>query len=271
MSSVAVSVAGLGVDFARRRDFILGWPGDEEWVEVMWDGRITWIPGRGTVANRKENTRFRWDPAKTEAGEPIPGTVVIFDEFNVNESGNRVMMFNALEYCRGLASNALLMTRGLIILDDVKKLPDVWDKARDLWEASQDQHSEQVLRLELERIARWESKGQPAPPPPNTEEISRAKEHIERRKRHGKLRAFTKADLLKALDVTAPPPDVDGVPPAPAVPQPVAELSPAMDLSRFPAAKPDLAQTEGEYLPDDPEERKKAVVEAVARRAARRR
>jgi len=258
MSSATMSVAGLGVDFERKRQFVIGWPGDEEWIEVCWDGRITWIPGRGTVADTKRNSRFRWPAAKTSSGQPIPGTVCIEDEMAVNDFGTVTKKFDALAYCKGLASQTLLMQRGLIIVDDVTKLPAIWEQARELWEAAEDKNAELILRQELERMARWDSKGQPAPPPPNVAEISRAKEHIERRRETGKIKSFTKDDLLKALNITVPSlPSVPVSLPAAAPPEP-------------PPEPPDLSGVEGSFLPEDPEERKRAALAGVRKNLVRR-
>jgi len=196
-------MAGVGFAFDKPRAFVLAWPGDEEFVAVQWDGLVTFIPGRANVAV-KNTGRWRWDAAKTPSGQPIPGTVVITDMHSVNAAGATTKTFDAHDYCKGLASQHKWMERGLIILDDVSKLPEVFDVALSMWQAAQDVNDESIIREEIERIAQWEKRGQPAPPADQARArlLQTAIQRKAARTKAGDIIMFTKEELLSALEGT---------------------------------------------------------------------
>lgn len=195
---------GLAFNLNRPKEYILAWPGDEPHMQVCWDSRVTFIPGRSATAEQGKG-RWRWPAARTPEGKAIPGTVVIRDEYEHDPlTGTVKKIFDALDYCRGLSTQTPVMMRGLIIMDDVAKLPGLWPEARRLWEEAQDRDADNIVREEMDRINLWKLRGQPAPPPDQAraELITRAMDHLNRRREALKGKSFDVKELEAALERT---------------------------------------------------------------------
>lgn len=213
---------------------ILCWPGDDA-VEVTSTGEVVRVPPRHEVFQTG-----RWRAAELN-GEPLPGTVEIEDMFGVSRDGGRVKTFDAQQFAQLVYdNNQALLDRGFAIVQNASQVPAAQEAGRPKWEEHLAVADEEEIRTEMARRARWESQGQPAPPPSSPKSLAAAVKRQEERQK-GLLRSGISDDALRRAlgqPVQAAPPQ-----PEPPAPQPPVPVSPE------PAAgAPELLVDEAESL-----------------------
>lgn len=228
--------------FQRSQSLIVVWPGDDP-VTPTYDGESIRLPARNEIAVVGKGSPFRHGAVLDAGGNAIPGTVELVDVERENPAtGGTVKDFDAQAWARGIYDvNKPLIDRGLRVVMDVSEIPAAMAEGRPLWEKAEIRSAEATIREELERMAYWEKKGQPAPESSSHEAVMKARAflasvHLKRKD------AFNKNDLLSALgDAPAPAaaPQTIPAPVAPPVPAPARTEDDIAAASRalFKAAK----------------------------------
>lgn len=181
----------------RANTYILMWGGDNPFT-VTSLGQPVVLPPHDQVAVGREG-RYRFSSAVDSDGQPIPGTVVLTDEMSQPGTG-QVLSLDARRWVDMLETNQpKLFESGFEIVDTPDLVEEKRAAVREAYEIAQDKAADDVIRAELARREKWETKGQPAPPPQNANEIQWAMDLKKRNRTRNAQKLAPRADLLAAL------------------------------------------------------------------------
>lgn len=161
---------------------ILVWAGEEPLV-IGYDGDEIRLPARTEIAQKGNQSQYRFESAQTKAGHFIPGTVLLTDLFRTTEQGGYEKTFDVNKLCEYLERDRQdLFARGFAIVSDSEDVtPLMREQLIPAWEASQDERARQVIATELERRKRLEAKGNPITPGSSEHHVLWAFKHMAKR------------------------------------------------------------------------------------------
>jgi len=177
---------------------ILVWSGDER-EQLRYDGKPILLPAHNETAQIGKGHPFRFESARDGKDRLIPGTLLVTDVVVDTPSGGVKKVFDVGEFCEFLERDKThLFERGLEIVGKPDQVQAAMEAARPMWERSQDARAQQILSTEMERISKYEEKGQPAPEGSNAERVAWAISHLQQR-RTADVARFGKDDLAAVL------------------------------------------------------------------------
>jgi len=193
---------------SKPQEYILVWAGLDR-SKVQYSGEVVNIPARDEVADPDEQgSIFRFGSAQDKAGNSIPGTIVLVDIKHIdNETGGEVLSFDAKEFAKGIYSNGpnhRLFDQGLEIVDSVEDVAKAKAENHPKWIKSKVFNAENTVREELDRLAYWEKRGQPAPVSSSSDAVRDAIAFLAEYRKSSKD-VFSKAQLHEALGVSETP------------------------------------------------------------------
>ena len=176
---------------------ILVWAGDER-EQLKYDGVPLILPAWNETAKLGPTHPFRFEGAKDSQERLIPGTILVTDIINRTPEGGVVKTFDVGEFCDFLERDKEhYFKRGLEIVTEVADISAAMATARPVWEKSQVTRAQQILSAEMDRIARYDAKGQPAPEGSNAGRVAWAIAHL--RGQAPDKAKFGKEELAKVL------------------------------------------------------------------------
>jgi len=184
---------------------ILVWAGDER-KQLKYDGKPILLPAYNETAKVGPSHPFRFESVRNSQDTLIPGTLEVKDIIQRTPEGGVTKVFDVGDFCDFLERDReRLFESGLEIVSAWQDVPAAMQAARPVWEKSQDARAQQILTTEMDRIARFEAKGQPAPEGSNAERVAWAISHLQKRKAADVAR-FGKEDIAAVLQGQYLPP-----------------------------------------------------------------
>ncbi len=176
---------------------ILVWAGDQR-GQLKYDGSPFLLPAWNETAKKGPLQPFRFEGAKDGKDRLVPGTILVTDIINRTPEGGIIKTFDVGDFCDFLERDrGYLFDRGLNIVTDVGDVGAAMAEARPAWENSQVSRAQQILTSEMDRIQRYEAKGQPAPEGSNAQNVGWAISLLQTRAPD--QARFGKEDLAKVL------------------------------------------------------------------------
>lgn len=148
--------------------YIAVWPGDD-YVTLCYDGQPITLPPRNVVADATtKGSKFRFGPAKTAEGKPIPGTVLLETDINPDPTTRGLRTeFDATAWVDGLMGvngmsgvGGAFEKRGFTVVDDAEDVPAAHRDGRVKWEAVERERCLAVLDQETVRRKAMSDRGQ---------------------------------------------------------------------------------------------------------------
>jgi hypothetical protein len=160
---------------------ILVWAGEDP-LRLRYDGRHILLPPRNETATTGKGKPYAFESAKDGRDRHIPGTLKVTDVILSTPEGGFTKTFDVGQFCEFLERDrAYLFERGLEIVTDPKDVEPAREAALPGYERSQDARAQQILSTELDRIAKYDAKGQPTPEGSNSGRVAWAVSHLQRR------------------------------------------------------------------------------------------
>lgn len=166
--------------FQRLQRFIFVWPGDEN-LQTGFNGDVIVVPPRDKEAVVGIGSPYRYEGAKDEFGQTMPGTIVISDRIEeTGHAGGYRKLFDAAECCAWMEDTREdLFNRGFAIVMDPADVAGAMEEGRPKYDRSQESLAREILASELERRKKWDSKGVPPPPSSSEHKVRWAVAHLE--------------------------------------------------------------------------------------------
>ena len=198
---------------------ILVWAGDEREM-LKYDGVPLILPAWNETASKKlangspnPASPFRFEGARDGSDRMIPGTVLLEDLINRTPEGGVIKTFDVTTFCEFLERDqAYLFERGLEIVTDPKDVPAAMATARPLWAKNQTARAQQILAQEMDRLAKYEESGRPAPSASNAPRVAWAISML--KGLQPDIAAFGKEELAAVLSGQYVAPSVSEIPPS---------------------------------------------------------
>jgi hypothetical protein len=191
--------------FERANKVIAVWPGEDE-AAPIYDGTQVVIPPRTEVAQL--GGRYRFPAAKDAQGRPIPGTVILQDEFTSDPVlGSTVTSFDARGWAKGILSiNPGLIERGLDFVESPEDVPAAMERGIPKWTKARIAQWRDMVNREAARRANAAAHGHAAEPlsEKDESELARAIRGL-REDTASRRSGITDADLLIATGGTLAP------------------------------------------------------------------
>ena len=184
---------------------ILVWAGDER-KQLKYDGKPILLPAHNETAKKGPSHPFRFESVRNGKDELVPGTLKVEDIISRTPEGGVTKIFDVGDFCDFLERDReRLFESGLEIVSSWQDVAAAMEAARPLWDKAQDARAQQILATEMDRISRFEAKGQPAPEGSNSERVAWAISHLQTRKA-ADVAKFGKEDIAKVLQGQYLPP-----------------------------------------------------------------
>lgn len=168
--------------WTRRQGLIMVWPGEEP-LRFKYNGRLFVVPSRfETAIPEKPGSVYNRPSARAGNGEYIRGTCVVEDETVQLGGGGTKDVLRVNDLATFLTRDREdLFEQGFNIVTEVSDVTTAMEMGIPRWDNSQEVRARGLISAELERLARYQAKGTPAPPPPWPHLLQWATSHLKKR------------------------------------------------------------------------------------------
>lgn len=165
---------------------------------IGYDGNTFIVPPRHETAKLGPGSPYRCESARNNAGDLVPGTIVVQDISVTMSDGGRKQVLSVTEFCDYLTRDRDdLFARGFNIVGTWQEVKEAIEQGIPLYEASQDMRARDILAAEMERQKKFQDKGQPVPAREDQHNVEWALRHLASRRTS--MKPATKLDDIRAV------------------------------------------------------------------------